>query len=294
MRIEKDADAAHDFDLARFGHAGETTGEFAHHLVLPRAELLDLDLRRAESDPVFAEKLHLIHHAGDVQQGFRRNATDVQADAAERRIALDEDCLHAEVGAAEGGAVAAGARAEDQHLAFDVGLAGILGWSRRARRRTWSAAGGRWRRRGRRFCRVRGCCRLGRTCFGGLEREDHAAFAHLVADLDPQLLYRARGGRRHVHRRLVGFQCDERILGLDRIARFDEYLDDRHVLEVADIGNLDLDRAHVIRVEALRLLSSWWVGFLPYLISREKSRSNDLRLRVRPCACQRADPRGSY
>ncbi len=47
--------------------------------------------------------------------------------------------------------------------------------------------------------------------------------------------------RGHVHRRLVGLERDERVFGLHRIARFHLHLDDGHVLEVADVGDLDLD-----------------------------------------------------
>jgi hypothetical protein len=47
-----------------------------------------------------------------------------------------------------------------------------------------------------------------------------------------------------VHRRLVGFEGNQRILRLDRVARFDEYVDDRHVSEITDVGDLDFDCAH--------------------------------------------------
>ena len=47
---------------------------------------------------------------------------------------------------------------------------------------------------------------------------------------------------RHVHGGLVALQRDQRIVGLDRVARLDVDLDHRDVLEVPDVGNLDLDR----------------------------------------------------
>ena len=52
----------------------------------------------------------------------------------------------------------------------------------------------------------------------------------------------ARRRRRDLHRRLVGFQRHQRVFGADLVAFLDQDLDHRHVLEVADIGNLDLDR----------------------------------------------------
>ena len=92
-------------------------------LSLCARSFVEIDLRRAELDAERGEVRGFVHHGGDVQQRLRRNAADVQAHAAERRVALDQHGLHAEVGRAEGGRVAAGAGAEHQHLALDVGRA---------------------------------------------------------------------------------------------------------------------------------------------------------------------------
>ncbi len=108
---------------------------------------------------------------------------------------------------AGGGGAAAGA------LAFGAGAAA-------ARRGLRAAAGGRF------------------------ERQQRTALADLVADLDLELRDRARGGRGHVHGRLVRLERDQRVLGLDAVAGLDQDLDDRHILEVTDVGNLDLDCAH--------------------------------------------------
>ena len=94
--------------------------------------------------------LRLVDDDGDVQQRLRRDAADVQADAAERRIAFDDHRLQAEVGRAESRRVAARAGAEHQHFAVDVGLPVSCG----ARHRRGGAAAGasgvdagrRWRR----------------------------------------------------------------------------------------------------------------------------------------------------
>jgi uncharacterized protein (DUF2461 family) len=70
---------------------------------------------------------------------------------------------------------------------------------------------------------------------------DQRTLGDLVADLDLQFGHHARDRRGHVHRGLVRFQRDQRILGLDRVAGLDQHFDDRHVLEVADVGNLHFD-----------------------------------------------------
>ena len=73
-----------------------------------------------------------------MQQRLRGDAADVETDAAERRAALDEHDLLAEIGGAERGGIAARAGAEHQKVAFEIGLfASGLGRrrGRRGRRR---------------------------------------------------------------------------------------------------------------------------------------------------------------
>jgi hypothetical protein len=94
---------------------------------------------------------------------FDGNAADVEAHAAERRIALDQHRLHAEVGGAERRRIAARAGAEHQHVAFDVGApAGRSGIGALARSRPACAEGGD----------------------SGLQCQDQASGTDLVPDAD--------------------------------------------------------------------------------------------------------------
>src|SRR5208337_2642350 len=74
---------------------------------------------------------------GDVEERLRRNAADVEADAAEFRPAVDQHHLLPEVGGAEGRRIAAGTSAEDEQVSLEIGRSG------RGLRR-----GGGWRRGG--------------------------------------------------------------------------------------------------------------------------------------------------
>ena len=66
-----------------------------------------------------------------------------------------------------------------------------------------------------------------------------------VPDLYLDGLHGAGVGRGHLHGGLVAFERNERGLGLNVIAGFDEDLDDLDVLEVADVGEHHLaDRGH--------------------------------------------------
>ena len=62
-----------------------------------------------------------------MQQRLGGNAAHVQAHAAQGGVALDDDDLEAQVGRAEGGAVAAGAAAEHEHVAVQIGGASKAG-----------------------------------------------------------------------------------------------------------------------------------------------------------------------
>ena len=155
MRIDEAADAVHDLDLAHLRHPGEARRELLHDAVLEAAQLADVDRGRRIRDAVIAERGRLVDHRRGVQQRLRRNAADVQADAAERVKALDQHRVHPEVRRAKCRRITARTRAEHEHFAFDVGAAGVC--SRRCRRA----------RAARRRCRWRGGRRRGVRAAGG-------------------------------------------------------------------------------------------------------------------------------
>ena len=110
-------------------------------------------------------------------------------------------------------------------------------------------------RRGRRRLGFRRALGLGGRRCAVFQRQDRRALADLVADLGQDFLDDAFGGRGHVHRGLVGFQRQQRLLGLHGIARLHQDFDDRHVMEIADVGNFHFDLRQ---------------GFLPRAISFER------------------------
>ena len=117
----------------------------------------------------------------------------------------------------------------------DVGHAHFGDACRRLRRRRRRRYAGFRRRPG----------RLLRTRRTAVEQQDRCAFAHLVADFDLHFLHRTGGRCRDVHRRLVGFERDERILRLHLVAHLYHHFDHRHILEVADVRYLDFGHCHV-------------------------------------------------
>jgi len=71
---------------------------------------------------------------------------------------------------------------------------------------------------------------------------ENARLKKMVADRDLELADRPGRRRRDVHRRLVGLERDERVLLGHRVAGAHHHLDDGDVGEVADVGDLDLER----------------------------------------------------
>ncbi|MPN51245.1 hypothetical protein SDC9_198887 [bioreactor metagenome] len=51
--------------------------------------------------------------------------------------------------------------------------------------------------------------------------------------------------RRDFHRRLVGFHGDQALLCPDGVAGLHQHFDHAHFVEVADVGDLDVDHCHV-------------------------------------------------
>ncbi len=110
-----------------------------------------------------------------------------------------------------------------------------LGW-RRGRRGGLLLGGGR-RGLGRSGCRLLFGCRSGAF---HLQLEDQVAGADFVTDLDRDAFHHAGGRRGDLHAGLVGFQGDQRLVGLDRVAGLDHHFDDVGLAGRADVRDLDV------------------------------------------------------
>ena len=94
---------------------------------------LKLDQLRSKSGYLVGSHLGRRHCFGvlndlrRVQQRFRRDTTNVQADTAESRIAFDEDDIEPEVGGAKGGVVAARTGTQNDELRLQVGITAGIG-----------------------------------------------------------------------------------------------------------------------------------------------------------------------
>ena len=237
-------------DLALLGEAREAARQLLDHAVLPAADRGGVERRRAKAHAMRTHRLGVVDHLGDMQQRLGRDAANVETDAAKRRSRLDQNDVLPQVGGAKGGGVAAGTCAQNQDIGLEIGLPARIGG--RLRRRT---------------CRPAGLCGglldldafasgIGsrRDSLGGIRRRglrrlfaarigrQHVALGDLVADLDADLADHAILRRWHVHARLVAFERQERLVLADGLPGRDQDFDDRHILEVADVGEPDFFR----------------------------------------------------
>ena len=184
-----------------------------------------------------------------MQQGLGRDAADVEADTAQGGVALDDDDLHAQISGAEGSRVTTRAAADDEHVAFDIGLAvgGRRGLRAGTRCRCSSRAGGcgRGSRGGRSSCYG---CRGGGlgSALAGCRLDDGnlGTLGDLVAQLDLHLDDAARLGGGDLHGSLVGFDGDQALFDGDGVTGLDQHLDDFDIVEITDVGNLQNGCCH--------------------------------------------------
>ena len=212
-------------------------------LITPSLKARSLSMsisRRAVGDAVVGQVRHLVHHRRGVQQCLRRNAADVQADAAERRRSARRarsSCRGRRCGrppnSRPGRRRARASRTRCRPCR--------RGWLRPARH-------GALRLRPRRpserpvWRRARPPRRR-RAALQPLDHQDHRAFADLVAELDLELLHDARPGDDGISIEALSdstmISAVSTAIGL---ARLDQQLDHRDILEVADVGDLHFDR----------------------------------------------------
>ena len=67
--------------------------EFSQDGVLPSSKLLQMNFGSSEDDPSALRAPSIVNQLGGMQQGFRRNASPVQTNAAQALILLDQDDL---------------------------------------------------------------------------------------------------------------------------------------------------------------------------------------------------------
>ena len=219
-------------DLACLRHAGEPRGQLSDHFVLVCPQGVEIDFGWREFHTMARQGGGFIDNGGRVKQGLRGNAADIETYAAKRRPPLNQHRIQAEISRPECGRISPRPRAQNHQIAGDV-----CGTCERACR----CCGDRY------GCSRRGPC-LASPCRGArccrFQAGHQGALAHLVAHLHQQFHHLAPLRRRHLNGGLVAFQGDEGVLWFnDRAGRHMNF-DNRHILEIADVGDADFNGIH--------------------------------------------------
>ena len=114
--------SSHCAHFALLGHAGDALAERTDGFFLVRAQLIQIDFDGAEVQTDVGHVLDFFDDIGGVQQRFRGDATDIEADAAELRVALDQNHVHAQVGGTECGGITTRTGTNDYQLAAVIGI----------------------------------------------------------------------------------------------------------------------------------------------------------------------------
>src|SRR5215217_7084858 len=106
-------------DLVLLEQAGDAARQRLDDLLPPLHDLAEVDRALGHGDAEVVGLVDLGEHVGDAQHGLGGDARVVEA-AASDDVALDHGGLHAELGGADGGDVAAGPRADDDAVVGGV------------------------------------------------------------------------------------------------------------------------------------------------------------------------------
>jgi hypothetical protein len=77
-----------------------------------------------------------------------------------------------------------------------------------------------------------------------LQRQQHAALADLIAQLDRQTFDDTRMARGNFEAGFVAFHRDERLLSGHGIAHGDQHFNHRHIMKIAHVGHYNLNVSH--------------------------------------------------
>ena len=191
-----------------FCHTCQTSSQAGNHAFFVAAQHVDVEFRLGVFDAVGSQVAHFINNGSVVQQGFGRDTADVQANAAQGFVTLNDGNFQTFIGCGKCSRVTARTATQHDHAVLSIGRTAE---SRGLRCRSGSFRG--FLRRGsRRFGFRSGSCAFGFNDY------NQAAFGDFIADFDFDFFDHARNFGRHIHRRFVGFQGNQGIINGDSVA----------------------------------------------------------------------------
>ena len=218
--------------FATFSHACQTGSQAGNHAVFIAAQHVDVEFRLGVFDAVGSQVAHFVDNGSVVQQGFGRDTADVQANAAQGFVTLNDGNFQAFIGCGKCSGVTARTATQYDHVVLCIGRTAEL---RSLRCRSGSFRGFLRRGSSRRFG-----FRSGSRAFG-FNDYNQAAFGDFVADFDFDFFDHARNFGRYVHRRFVGFQGNQGIVNGDGVAYVHFNRDNIYIFVSANVGHFQFN-----------------------------------------------------
>src|SRR6188472_2106037 len=122
VRVLEAAGALDPLNPVRLEEARDAVRHLLRDAILPRVGGCEVEGGRADLDAELAERLlRFLDRVGGLHPGFRRDAADAEARAAELRLLLDANGVRAQLRGADRRGVAAGAASENGNVTFHRG-----------------------------------------------------------------------------------------------------------------------------------------------------------------------------
>ena len=210
-----------------FGHACQTGSQTGNHAVFVSTQHVDIEFRLWVFDTVGSQVTHFIDNGSIVQQGFGRDTANVQANAAQSFVTLDDGNFQAFVSSGKCSRITARAATQYNYVVFGIGRTAELS-SLRSRSGCFRC-----------FLRRSSWCfgfRSGSRTFG-FNDCNQAAFGDFIADFNFNFFNDTCNFGRYVHSGFIGFQSNQGIVHSNGVAYIYFNRNNIYVFVTANVGH---------------------------------------------------------
>ena len=208
-----------------FGHTCQAGSQAGNHAVFVSAKHVDVEFRLWVFDTVGSQVTYFIDNGSVVQQGFRRDTADVQANAAQSFVTLDDSNFQTFVSSGKCSGITAGAATQYDYVVFGIGRTAELCSLRSSSFRGF-------------LCRSNWCFsfRSG-SCTFGFNDCNQAAFGDFIADFNFNFFNDTRNFGRYVHSGFIGFQSNQGIVHGNGVAYIYFNSNNIYIFVTANVGH---------------------------------------------------------
>ena len=213
-----------------FSHTSQTGSQAGNHAVFVAAQHVDIEFRLRVFDTVGSQVAYFIDNGSIVQQGFGRDTADVQANAAQSFVTLDDGNFQAFVSSSKCSRITAGATTQYDYVVFGIGRTAELS-SLRSRSGCFRSF----------LCRSGRCFGFRSSCTFGLNDNNQTAFRDFVAHFNFNFFDYACNFGRYVHSRFISFQSNQGIVHSNGITHIYFNRNNIYIFVTANVGHFQFN-----------------------------------------------------